>query len=760
MILAFAGYVDEALTANQNMTDREEGSKALLNGARLLIDIGKANEAVKYLNDAFLWISDRADTLKSRSEEIAGLAEVMAREGKSSEMVASLSKIENPSVRAHYLAYAARGISNAGKSLEANQALDAALASAHAIGIKTGGFSEFIIVTNEMVEAGRIEEAKRPANEILAAIPKDKPFFEIDIFTYILIKIGKNYEARKLLATALKSALVFSNDRYVHYCTSLAKGMVYAGMTKEALAFARSITPSYNQKNFRDGIVEGLVNIGRVDEAITLMQNTIDVHILASKKKVFLSIFKILVAEEGAEKALIAIDKILGTPGSNLAGWRASWVCYVIKQLLIQGKSEEALEIFCSRSDIRATSPICLSTTLVKLEKINEAWAAAHNIKNDQKRSIALAEVATALFQTGKNEEAQKVLDEALSAVDIKGDPFWFDILQTIIDRLMEANRFENALSVAYGVSNEEARLKALTLIASKLVKADNVDEAKRVLSEVLSGFDKIKDANARSGVIPLAVVLMAKAGMTDEANRSIEQALVVTPEKQRESLQHEVRIAAIIGLANAGKFDEAKVAFQQVTNERRDAFPQNYKEVDSEGSFTSDLAVAFARGGDIGEAVKITSHAEGDLKGYGIQSRIIADVAERITHIGKVDEAMKIAETINNVDYQSSIIFRIVNQLVKDSRPYEALAVAGEIKNAGVRSTAFAAIAQKFALSRSFRLARLTADNCSTPSDKLSVYADILLENARAKDPKLMAKLVASKAMSKDNKGFEDEDD
>jgi hypothetical protein len=86
-----------------------------------------------------------------------------------------------------------------------------------------------------------------------------------------------------------------------------------------------------------------------------------------------------------------------------------------------------------------------------------------------------------------------------------------------------------------------------------------------------------------------------------------------------------------------------------------------------------------------------------------------------------------------------------------------EAEAAAQEVKSDDKRSFAFSEVSKGFARLRDYQQARLTANNCSSYSDKLSAYEDILIEYTKERDPKIREQLEAEEAEKEKNKNSSD---
>ncbi|MGA9770354.1 MAG: hypothetical protein WBV94_15050 [Blastocatellia bacterium] len=748
--LAYLGHTSKALAEAQTIKDNQKRSEVLLRVAQSLVESDKPNEAVKYLDDAFAGITDSSRILNKIPEMSTALAQALALEGKSNELLAAINKIENPSTRTDILLYVAEGMREANKSAEANQALDEALASSRADHKGLNKVDDLISVTKEIIKAGRIEDAKQPADEIFAALHnRNIRYSDIVSNIYILTKVGKNDDARKLLNKYIAEMKYNSiNDPMSRdgEISTIAKATVYLD-TKEALALVGDMTLSIERTQTIESIAENLLNIGKVDEAISVLQ----INGERIGNEVSVSIVVKLIVERQMDKALSSIDKLFGKDSSSWGNYKLG---KVIKELINQRKIREAMIVFCNRNNLPASEPTCISELLIDSDKINTALAAAHNIEGDQHRSIALATVASALTKSGKPEEAQHTLDEALSAAEIKWDNYWSVIFREFTHSLNDAGKLKTAIDSAHKIVSDESRLEALAILANEMMDVYKFDEAKEISKEILRDLDKIKDPQARTRWIPLTVRLLAQTGLTDEATRNIEEAVVVTPEKVRESFRRDIRFDIINGLARSGKSDEAKEAFQQAIAEIGDSTNIN-------SDYFAVFASALAQIGDIDSAFEIARQAKTYMgNGSDVQYEILTSLSTEMAKSVRLAEAMKSAREISNMDNQSAAILSVVKQLVKAGKTTEALSVTGEIKSAFDRSKAFAVIAQGFASLRSFRLARLTADNCSSPADKLGVYTAILLENAKAQYPRLQTKLDAIKAKIINNKDDEDDED
>ena len=127
------------------------------------------------------------------------------------------------------------------------------------------------------------------------------------------------------------------------------------------------------------------------------------------------------------------------------------------------------------------------------------------------------------------------------------------------------------------------------------------------------------------------------------------------------------------------------------------------------------------------------------------LRSRAMVNTVEALAKAGKTDEAFEAARTIDGADYRSRAMASVAEAMIKNreagkakSALCEAQRAAQQTTKASERSTRLAAVAIGLAKLHHYRLARETADLCTSPGNKLAAYTAILREYLIKRNPNL----------------------
>jgi hypothetical protein len=130
----------------------------------------------------------------------------------------------------------------------------------------------------------------------------------------------------------------------------------------------------------------------------------------------------------------------------------------------------------------------------------------------------------------------------------------------------------------------------------------------------------------------------------------------------------------------------------------------------------------------------------------YGdYRSQAMVNTVESLAKAGKTDEAFEAARKIDGADYRSQAMASVAEAMIKnreagkaESALNEAQRAAQQATRASERSTRLAAVAIGLAKLHHYRLARETADLCTSQGNKLAAYTAILREYLIKRNPNL----------------------
>jgi tetratricopeptide (TPR) repeat protein len=403
-------------------------------------------------------------------------------------------------------------------------------------------------------------------------------------------------------------------DVWVQACSlvSLAPRLADASQVDEALAVTRAIELGWVRAYV-------LAALGKVDEALVLARG---VESEEARAQALESMAPHLVEEIQVEEVM-ALGKDIGDEGArartlSAMAPRLAALGHVDRALILTqaigpervranavaglapllgglGQVDRAIEMARAISDegARATALAALALRLAALHEVDRAIAIAWNIRVKDARARALAGLATGLARAGRLGEALPIareigdervravvlaelgqVREALTVARAIGNERLLaraHILADLTPYLMDADRLAEALALARGIRDDEARARARAEIGRMQdtpARARGItDEAARIPADVaqvdeeLARAREIKDERDRSLALAPLALRLAEVGRLDEA-------LAVTPEIGDDLLAASVLAGLIRRLAASGRVDHALALAREIRYE------------------------------------------------------------------------------------------------------------------------------------------------------------------------------------------------
>jgi serine protease Do len=304
-----------------------------------------------------------------------------------------------------------------------------------------------------------------------------------------------------------------------------------------------------------------------------------------------------------------------------------------------------------------------------------------------------------------------------------------FENIEAWLRALVISGESQGALKAARAIVDADLRSRAMVNIVEALAKAGKTDEALRAANEAFEAARKIVDAYFRSQAMVNIVGALAKAGKTDEAFEAARKI-------GNASLRSRAMAGVVGELAKAGKTDEALRAANEALESAR--------KIEGAYSYSMhmvDIVDALAKVGKTDEAFE----AARKIVDADYSSQAMVNIVGALAKAGKTDEAFEAARKIDGADYRSRAMASVAEAMIKnreagkaESALNEAQRAAQQATKASERSTRLAAVAIGLAKLHRYRLARDTADLCTSPGDKLAAYTAILREYFIKRNPDL----------------------
>lgn len=515
-------------------------------------------------------------------------------------------------------------------------------------------------------------------------------------------------------------------------------------------AFVKKIEDERNRTQFIAAIAEGLFRAGKNDRASQVLADSIAAGILIhDSERAFETLSAVttrLINEKKIQHANDALDIATSVAqGINNKDKRFSALITTAEGYAKVGNSDKAANVLKQAlaldpnelKDRDAQSITSVAEDVSRAGKDQLVLDIVHNAQLSYKDDV-LAATAAGLSRANQDEKIFPVCDEIKSSgkkidalVNLAIDSIKNSRLSTARRLLEEASLL---LSKPIDVVRAQNPWKA---VAMGLLTLNEIEEAKQIgrLYEQnieLSGFMFMGDE--RIGPLAQIAKKLAEEGKVPEAYEILKDI------KLRLDKCHALT-AIILAEIKAGHFDNARrlqaelVALHQ--DDQEPILPDSEEE--HLQSYLIDIAVALAGTNKLDDALVIV----GGLKRPDDKYRARERIAEELVKLGKTTEAISVIDKSDEAR-QSRTFANLVEWLLNSDKGNTIASVLPLIAYGDDRSRGSAALAKFYARTGAFRLARYTADSCTSQSDQLSAYTVILNEYAKRRNPKVAARLKA----------------
>ena len=492
-------------------------------------------------------------------------------------------------------------------------------------------------------------------------------------------------EIRLLIARApVAQAMAVAEEMELLAVFDWLMALAYTGHTKEAFAAAAKVREAAKIRGLMDvaeddansAIAEGLAVAGKFDDAISLLRRTkgrssqsVIIEILATAERFSEALNETRKAENASDKDY------------NLK--------HIAQELAASGEIKQALEIASEIKDkytLNDTLRVVMKE-LLKDRKFGEAKIIAERIQPDPNEHFSPRSIIFDLVSDMANDGAQ---ENALAIVDLienEADRSW--PFSVIAKSFAKAGKLDQALETARKIKNEFLLLITLAEVAEGFVGKGENDAARNLLNEAVDKARRITDKGSQIKAFSSLIPKLAESGLMDEA-LALANRLLDTPA------------------------------------------------IEQEGGIDT-IATAMAEVGRTSEALKL-------LLSYGKKKTFphnaVGAIVEKLARSGKMNEIFGLR---NEISLYAAVDREIVEGLLKAGKIDDALTVAQNIEDEDDRSEAFFEAAEILLHSGSYRRARLTADRCPSPVLRLVLYFEIFNVLSFRVNPQLRKKIKNS---------------
>lgn len=569
----------------------------------------------------------------------------------------------------------------------------------------------------------------------------------------------------KLVGDLRAEALGLMPDARQETVNEWVAALALAGRPEESLATAWAVPPPHSPAQAACAAAEALHHTGRTEDARRALDRALEIAEkentnLALRGHTFLVAAEKLLKWGRTDEAVGAARKALGayTESKRMetafvnSGITGTDFKYRLMEVFIRaGHTEGALTFL--EGPTRAADWTHTWELLIKLKRFDEAKTLAYSLMRDghfvkaRWGLVGLKRVVTALGDAGGLRDVQEI-GETVSAALAHTDysPAYATASEIFIE-IGDVKKAELAAARAVTFTGEHNGAVRATG-AKALARAGAMDEVRALL-----------EGPSREQLRIAIVSGFAESGRREEATRVAEEA-IAAPEEQRWYSSDDLKTFLRV-LIESGK-SESALGFIRKIKIRFD---------DVNGLFTRNIVSLTRELLESGRAREAWSLADQtiigvlsvDLEAPGFETRPFEPVAEQLhglvelyVRAGKGSELGHVLTTAEAVPVRKSrLLLTLAESLAaagqKGEAEYvlaEALSEIGRITSASDINLKLSLVSRAAKLQARLGLLREAAQNSEgcLPDDKLSVYAEALLEHARPGDEGLKKALRSAR--------------
>src|SRR5262249_36070686 len=283
-------YAD-ALAAARQITSVDDRAKALVRIGRALARAGKRDEARQVANEALATASPLDVDMPGRYTPSASGMEILAELGRTEEALEMAGHARSPGDRSRRVVWVVGALIKSGRHAEASRVADEAIAAARQIEKPEERTAVLIDLGEALANSDRSAEVGRIAQEALGALPGRGSYWQLDEIVRLLLKAGKNEEAKQVAERELSAIQELPPGR--PRTTALASRVILtavarSGTSAETRQVAQLVLEAAQQRKFEHEanrarflvkIVGALAQAGKVDEAVEAAEKIVNSEI-------------------------------------------------------------------------------------------------------------------------------------------------------------------------------------------------------------------------------------------------------------------------------------------------------------------------------------------------------------------------------------------------------------------------------------------------------------------------------------------------
>lgn len=559
----------------------------------------------------------------------------------------------------------------------------------------------------KLATSGNIEQALplfERAVQVAEAIPnQDSKIKALSAIALKLADVGQTQRSEQLFDRAVQLTKQTSPDFDLYTQGPALRDVIIqiaqAGQSERALQLSKTLSSNVLKAQALNEIAVSLANKGQQQQAKQVLLEALQFakgitgdYAYESNGSCGNEKFEVLSKIAGNLSLLSQLDTALQVAAS------------------VSGCSSAAGE---SHQDYQAWAYLGILSHLAKVDQVKQTWKSAQTIESPLEQALAWSAIALKLVDMGETPLALSVASKLTKIPASKEyTSEWTqqnfqtkeNALRDIAIKLAQKQQFETAMQVVQGMTESPQQasgstqgiddlfprpsIKDVTLgeIAHQLAIAGQVSQA----VEMANG---IPDPEAKAlAVIAIARVLQ-KTGQQTQAEQLLQDlSLPPTPTKPNDYQGYQPRSHIATALVTVGQTDRAMQMAQSIQDDL-------VKE-----STLTDIATQLADIGQVEPALKLAN----TLKGEGSRATVFNKVAAKLVELGQLDQAFQIASSLQGSpsslqgSERDKLLADIANQFARSGKRSQALQAAEAIADDEVKAKTIAAIARSLLQGRS----------------------------------------------------------
>ncbi len=564
-----------------------------------------------------------------------------------------------------------------------------------------------------MVLLGESERALRYADLITDLKQR------VDAYRRIGLRLheqGRDDEAYKVLQGALAAAEgIVDEDSRAKVMSGVVEAMAEAGDPAGALAAAEGIADGFWRAEALSGVARAIAEMGDLTGAEQVIAGALaaaeGIDDAYWQTKALSNMAKIT-AEVGDLARALALTKRIGSESR-----RAEALSSVAMPMAEAGDMMGLMGMLAVAEGVddeywqaNALSNVARAMTKVgdlagAKQALAGALAAAEKITDINSQAAALSNVAVAIAKMGDLKRAREVMEKALSEREKGLDVGLLrqEALSGVVALAQVGDRV-GALEMAGKIVEIRTRAEALCSVAVAMAKAGDLKEARKALADAKVAATEINDSYLWREVVANMAAAMAQMGdlvgalaaakQIDDDRRRVQTLLRVTRDTiQRDDILGALTVAqdiddkrwraqalaeVAVAKAQAGDWERAREILEDSLTEVEVNDDARWREqawfrVASAMVQADDLDVivsalsAEKRGNGSRLHIEALLRAAAEMETNDDTREALVGVAKIIEQTGDLEDALRIAEEIDDARWQSEVLIGLAMALIKD---------------------------------------------------------------------------------------------